>query len=326
MNQGRATYARLDEIRGPEDAAADIIDLWIPAETAMRAMLGGSVLSGQPLVHELRQRGVITLEQANALASFWDARARVDDIGYKPTLTDVGYVRAGYNALSKALQDSASNKLSPPLPHPVQPILLASSPAHDEPAEHEDGGDYDAPAHRLSTPAIAGIVTTIFVLALIAVYLVIRGSSYDKQMASAIDLMRTGQTESARAQFVRVAQDHPDQSDPHVFLSRLSRNDGDIAVAHQELDTAIRLNPSSSTALREMGILLLTEKNPDLARRFLIRAIKIAPTDLSAQGYLGCALLQLHRTDEAQSFFSRAGAGSWTSCATLPAPSSSAPH
>ena len=67
LHQGRAAYARLDQIRGPEDAAADIVEIWGSAESAMRAMLGGSILSGQALVHELRQRGMLNLEQANAL-------------------------------------------------------------------------------------------------------------------------------------------------------------------------------------------------------------------------------------------------------------------
>ena len=84
------------------------MDLWGAAESAMRAMLGGSTLVGQPLVRELRQRGSLNLEQANAIASFWDARSRVDDVGYKPTLTDVGYARVGYNELTRAIERVAA--------------------------------------------------------------------------------------------------------------------------------------------------------------------------------------------------------------------------
>ena len=108
LDEGRGVYSRLDQIRGPEDAAADILDLWGAAEAAMRAMLGGSTLSGQALVRELRQRGILNLEQANALATFWDARARVDDVGYKPTLTDVGYARLGYNELGRAISEASN--------------------------------------------------------------------------------------------------------------------------------------------------------------------------------------------------------------------------
>lgn len=325
LAQTRPIYLRLDQIRSPEDAAADVIELWTAAESAMRAMLGGSVLSGKPLISELAHRGTLSLAQANALVAFWDTRTRLNDVSYKPTLTDVGHARVGYNALTEVVEAApASSSMSQP--HTTEPIVLASSQSDvgdtvDD--TEEDASAYDAPDRRLSTPVIAAIVGAVAVLIMVVAYFVVNNSSYDKQMATGVDLMRSGQVEAARAQFARVAQSYPDQSNPHVFLSRLSRNDGDLRAARQELDTAIRIDPSNELALREMGILLISAKNPDLARRFLIRAAQLEPTDSSAQGYLGCALIQLKRFDEAQRFLSRAGDGSWTSCATIPA---NAPH
>jgi hypothetical protein len=52
--------------------------------------------------------------------------------------------------------------------------------------------------------------------------------------------------------------------------------------------------------------------------------VQLAPNDSAAQGYLGCALMGLNRVAEAQKFLSRAGTGTWSSCATLP-PTARAP-
>ena len=48
--------SRLDGARSAEDRAADILELWQGTETALRALMGGSQLTGQGLIRELRQR------------------------------------------------------------------------------------------------------------------------------------------------------------------------------------------------------------------------------------------------------------------------------
>ena len=55
---------RLDRSREAEDRAADILELWQGTETALRTLMGGSALSGQGLIRELRQREMISLGQA----------------------------------------------------------------------------------------------------------------------------------------------------------------------------------------------------------------------------------------------------------------------
>ena len=313
LAQGRATYARLDQIRTPEDAAADIIDLWAAAQSAMRAMLGGSVLSGQQLVHELSQRSVVGLDQANRLASFWDARERVDNVSYKPTLTDVGYARAGYNELTKALEDSSTieQQKQTNMPPGRQDKVL---PPQDDSATMGRSG------RRLSPLVLIGIAMGVLLVIGIGAYLMLGRSSYDKRMATGIDLMQTGAIEAAQVQFSQVARDNPTRAEPHVFMARLSRDVGDLTTARQQLDTAIRIDPSSSVAQREMGLLLLSQNNPELARRFFVRAVQLAPRDSAAQGYLGCALVKLNRAKDAQGFLNRAGTGSWSACATPPLP------
>jgi Flp pilus assembly protein TadD len=129
--------------------------------------------------------------------------------------------------------------------------------------------------------------------------------------------MTSGQREQARVAFAAIARDNPTVAIPHVYLSRLSRDEGDMITAKREVETAIRLEPRNAIALREMGAVLYAEKNYELARRFYVRAVQADPNDPVAQGWLGCTLIRLNRLDEGEKFIRRAGAGDWTSC--LPA-------
>ncbi|MGI8546124.1 MAG: tetratricopeptide repeat protein [Gemmatimonadaceae bacterium] len=358
LTEGRGVYGRLDQIRGPEDAAADILNLWRAAESAMRAMLGGSTLSGQGLVRELRQRGTLNLEQANALASFWDARARVDDVGYKPTLTDVGYARVGYNELTAALADpsakaasaatigatsAASSFSAPRVPPTPIPSASAATPAAARFAPGTTTGPPVVPPplspgtvrpvaepvrasrRRRLSPLLAGGLVLLAVIVAVAAYLMSGGSSYNREMDTAAELLRTGREESARAAFNKIARENPTQSKPHVFLARFARQDGDPSTARQELETAIRLNPADELAQREMGLLLLSQNDPQLAFRFFARAVKLDASDLAAQGYAGCSLLRLNLIDQGQRLLSRAGPGTWSSCTAVPPPITTPP-
>jgi len=146
-----------------------------------------------------------------------------------------------------------------------------------------------------------------------AFYFAGRGNP-EKSMNEAVAMMQSGRREPARTEFAKIARDNPDLATPHVFLSRLAREEGDLGTARRELETAIRLDPNNAVALREMGLILFSAGNYELARRFFIRALQGNPADNASQGYLGCALARLNRPAEAQRFLSRAGPGSWTSC------------
>jgi tetratricopeptide (TPR) repeat protein len=143
-------------------------------------------------------------------------------------------------------------------------------------------------------------------------------SNPEKEMSEAIAAMQSGRREAARGAFSEIARDNPDLATPHVFLSRLSREEGDLGTARRELETAIRLEPNNAIALREMGLILFSAGNYELSRRFFVRALNANPEDKASMGYLGCALARLNRVDEAQRFISRAGSGAWSSC--LPNP------
>lgn len=339
LNEGRPVYGRLDQIRGPEDAAADIIELWASGESAMRLLLGGSSLSGQALVRELRQRGTINLEQANSLASFWDAKSRSEDVAYKPTLTDVGFARAGYNELVRIVNDTSSSSTQTTNTAPSASTFAPGGSAPGAAAAATAAGAVPPrPAGKLVEPLatepvvrpvarirqrplpliLAGLLVLIALVGAVA-YFTVGRSHYDTDMASAVNLMQTGRTEAARSAFGTIAHAYPDKAAPHVFLARLARNDSppDMNTARQELVTAIRIEPAYEPAQREMGVFQLADHNPSLARNFLTRAVQLSPDDSAAQGFLGCALVRLNRMDLAGKFFSRAGTGTWSSCATM---------
>jgi tetratricopeptide (TPR) repeat protein len=159
------------------------------------------------------------------------------------------------------------------------------------------------------------IALLVLVVAAIAGYAIFaKRSDPDRQMNEAVSAMQSGKREAARGAFNEIARDNPELATPHIFLSRMAREDGDLGTARRELETAIRLEPSNAMALREMGLILFSAGNYELARRFFVRALNANPDDRASQGYLGCALARLNRFEEAQRFISRAGPGSWSSC------------
>ena len=62
LDAARPAVARLDGSRGSEDVAADLVETWGAVETALRTLVGSTVLSGQPLIREARQRQLINFD------------------------------------------------------------------------------------------------------------------------------------------------------------------------------------------------------------------------------------------------------------------------
>ncbi len=198
-------------------------------------------------------------------------------------------------------------------PGPVTPPATYSTPIEPAPG-------YATAGRRIPSNLWFIIALAVIVLGAIGGYaMFVRGRGNPaKDMVQAATMMQTGQREASRTEFSRIARENPNLAEPHVFLARLAREDGDIQGARRELDTAIRLEPKNAKALREMGLILFSTGDYELARRFFVRAVQIDPADNPSQGYLGCALARLNRIEEAQRFLTRAGPGAWSSCTQRP--------
>ena len=108
--------------------------------------------------------------------------------------------------------------------------------------------------------------------------------------------------------------DDPRNARAHLFLGRIAREQRDFPTAQRHLAEAVRLAPQSGEAQREMGGLMLSIGNDELARRFYVRAVQLNSSDRAAQGFLGCSLIRLGRYDEGMRFIQRAGTGPWGGC------------
>jgi len=344
---------RLERSRDGEDRAADILELWQGTETALRALAGGSSLGGQALIRELRQQELISLGQAYALLEFLGARDRANRTTYRASDNDVAVAREGYRQLETGLAageteppplpprpgdamaagagaaaagTGGSSSYAPPgsayappvspyapggsraAPGPVTPPAAPYTPAEPAPGYASEG-------RRIPANLWFIVSLVVIVLAALGAYMMwARRSDPTKEMAAAVTMAQSGKREAAKAEYSRIARDNPNLAEPHVFLARMAREDGDAATARREAETAIRLEPKNYKALREMGLVLFSTGDYELSRRFFVRAITANPADNASQGYLGCALSRLNRLEEAQKFLARAGTGVWNSC------------
>lgn len=163
----------------------------------------------------------------------------------------------------------------------------------------------------LSLPILAGAALVLLIAA--GIWFAFSRSGGDGLNAG-IEAMQNGQRERARGEFARAVKEDPNAATPHVFLARLAREESDLATARAQLDTALRLEPKNSIALREMGLILFASRQYDLARRFFVRAIQANPEDRASQGYLGCTMMRLNRVQEGTTWINKAGSGSWEAC------------
>lgn len=320
LNAARPIIARLDVGRNSEDLAADIIESWNVVETGLRSLVGGSALTGQLLIRELRQRQLLSLEQANALAEFHAARERAARTEYKPTAADVAAARDAFLKLEAGLLGEAASA-SPYAPRP------AGAPT---PARTTVPLDTTVPTPVGATPVTAAgtgrqpwlpvlvIVVLLLLVGGIAWYALASRSGSGTAYQDGVTAYREGRREAAAGAFIKATKDAPNDPMPHVYLSRMAREAGNLATAQQEAVKAVQLGPNSAVALRELASASFAQQNYDAARRFYIRTLQVDATDRLAQGYLGCSLVRLGRLDEGVRWIQRAGTGPWTAC--VPAP------
>ena len=307
LDAARPIVARLDPTRDPEDAAADLIDGWSAVETALRSLMGGSALGGQALVTELRQRQLLNLEQTHSLIEFNAARQRAQRTDYRPTAADVAAARDGFLKLEAGLMSASTPAAAAP--------LATGSAGYVDPATNRQAEIATGPVRRRSALGLVlGLLTLLLVAAGLWWFLTQREGGADPALARGIEHLQAGRREAARGEFSKSARDNPESAEPHIFLARMAREERDYQTARRELDAAIRLEPNNPVAHREMGALLFTMGNYDLARSFYIRALRVDGTDRTSMGYLGCSLARLNRPQEAAQWIQRAGQGPWSNC------------
>lgn len=309
LDQARPVIARLDISRNSEDVAADLIESWSAVETALRSLVGGSSLGGQALIRELRQRQMLSFEQANSLAEYQAARDRAQRTDYRPSVADVNAARDGFLKLESGLLASVNP------PAAVAAPIASASAAATRPMV---SGDTIERAGRRTFPwAMLGIVLAALVLIGGGAWWAMnRGGGDDT--AAGVQLLNQGKREVARDVFKKAARDNPKSAMPLVYLGRMFRDEQRYDSATAYLQAAIRRDPKSGPAFKEMAKLLFIEGNYDGARVFFVRALTANPGDRESAGYLGCALTRLGRGSEAQTFFQRAGQGDWSACAAPP--------
>ena len=306
LDAARPAIARLDRSRHAEELAADLIEAWAGVETALRSMAGGTPLAGQNLIREIRQRQLITLDQANALAEFHASRERAHDTAYHPTDADINAAREGFLKLEASLMAPGPGEDASAHGEAMSTKGLRQSPL---------GIPQPVPLPSERKPWVLPLVglAVVAAIALGAWWLLRPGG--DAAITRGVDYWQRGQRELAVGEFNRASRDNPSSALPHVYLSRMAREVGNMTLAGQEATLAVQVEPNNYIALREMGAYLLASGNHELARRFYVRALQANPEDQASMGFLGCTLLRLGRTDEGMRWLNRAGQGSWSACA-----------
>ena len=256
LSSVRPIMARLNADRHPEDLAADLIEGWNGTEIALRSLLGGSALSGQPLIRELRQREMLSLGQTHALMEFLAARERAGRTEYRPSAADVAAARHGFQELEGALVGPVTGEVNAASAYVAAPPVDTTTVVVGE--------------HRGRGPMI-GI--GLLVLALLAfagwfAWSSMAGRDDASITAEGAALLRDGQRGSARRAFEDAAREHPRAAGPHIYLGRMAREEGDFTGAYEHLRRAVELDESNYLALREMGSLQFARGDFAGASRF----------------------------------------------------------
>jgi tetratricopeptide (TPR) repeat protein len=103
---------------------------------------------------------------------------------------------------------------------------------------------------------------------------------------------------------------HPDVLVPgRIRRGRAHLEQGDLAAARADFETALRLRPESPAALGGLGRVALEEGNAEQAADLLGRALSADPAGTRLYFSLGRALRELGRVDEAREALARAGEG-----------------
>ncbi|HUF31533.1 MAG TPA: hypothetical protein VMM77_12850 [Gemmatimonadaceae bacterium] len=310
---GRPLVDRLGHAdRDPEDQAADLIELWSVTQTALRALAGGSSLSGRDLVTTLRQRNLITIDQAHAAIALKDARDRAAELPSGPEELDVETARSAFAKLEHGFL--ALEMGAPQLADTTDFVSLDTPknvPLPDQPTGRRVEG------RRSKAVIIGALLATVIAAVVLAAVLrpdwfSIGGTSRDVERGVAA--YREGRLAAARSAFEEAARSNPNLALPHVWLGRVARDERDDLSAARHFSRAEQLEPENALVHREIGGFHLARGRLQPAADRYVRAVQLNPDDRVSQGWLACAMHRQGRVDVARSFAQRAGSGPWTTC------------
>ena len=311
LDSARQVLAQLDVSRGPDKSKADLMAVWSAVEAALRSLVGGSTATGQTLIRDARSRQLLSFDQANALVAFDSVREQLGRPDYVPTEADASAARNAFLKLDAGLM------AAPPAPYMASTATPAQAAAA---AAAAPSAPIREPVPRTKRPIWIPIVIAVVVIAGIGAALMFRPDSSHSILDEGIRAYSANDRATAAMKFEQASRAMPTSALPHVYLSRMAREVGNYTVANQELQLALKNEPSSLEARREYGSLFLAQGNYDMARTFYVRALEVSATDKPSQGWLGCSLIRLNRIQEGQQWLSRAGPGAWSTCANLAAP------
>lgn len=338
----RPAVERLSSSRSSQNNASDLAAICAGVESALGVLLGRADLSGQALVREARQRDAMSLEQAHAALELFAVRERVGASG-PVDVADLDVAREAYASLAGGFGATpAGAGVAAPAGAAVSgagPAAVAAGPPAAVPSGIPLGTPSeplvpaaDAPHDRPPHPGPIVLVLVVVLIALVGLYYAF-GRRPDSALDAGIAAYTAGHRDSAMASFARAVRTHPQDAQPHLYLARMARENGDYTTAGKELRTAVQLDPTGVAGQRELGAFFLSrggsfssESRPELAaqdydaaRRAYVRAIQADAADVASEGYLACVLARLGRADEAATWLKRAGPGPWTPCASAPA-------
>lgn len=315
LDSARPVLAQMDVSRGPEKAKTDLMAVWSAVEAALRSLVGGSTATGQTLIRDARSRQLLSFDQANALVAFHSVREQLDRPDYVATETDANTARNAFLKLDAGLMAAPA---AAPYSSGTPSVPLATPSS--APAGTAVPGAVPVVTARRRRPLWIPLLVVLLVLAAIPAIFFFRPRGSDSLLDEGIRAYSSNDRATAAMKFEQAARAMPNSALPHVYLARMAREVGNYTVANQELQLALKAEPASLEGRREYGSLFLAQGNYDMARKFYVRALEVAPGDKASQGWLGCALMRLNRVQEAQQWLSRAGQGAWSTCANLAAP------
>lgn len=320
LDAARASFQRLATDGASADAAAALREAWRGMQQALRALAGTDVLEGVALVRELRQRNLLSLEDAHALVDFHAAAERARVEGAAPTPGDVQAAATARERLERLLAPAVDAAGPSPYSGPVSSPRIP--PPNSEPRPPVEVAPPAARHNYLGAVFVVVSLVAVVAVALFAWHGMSREPSALRQGRAAF---AAGDRLAAKNAFALAASEAPALAEPHIYLGRIAREEGNRAAASAALRRAVELEPDNPLAHRELAAYLLSTGQLDLARSFYARAIELAPDDRVALGFMACTLHRMGRTDLAARFFQRAGAGEWVQCQAVAPPAPMAP-